>query len=75
MKAESQNLILHLRRKLLTGLIVLLAALLAVFEFSHRYNYGPQKVIWLVLSYSWKFAKALTGKPQFRLPPFILRIR
>jgi len=40
MKAESQNLILHLRRTLLAGLIVLLAALLALFEFSHRYNYG-----------------------------------
>ena len=40
MKAESQNLILRLRWKLFAGLIVLLAALLAIFEFSHRYNYG-----------------------------------
>src|SRR5262245_27504427 len=40
MKAESQNLILRLRWKLFSGLIVLLAELLAIFEFSHRYNYG-----------------------------------
>jgi hypothetical protein len=40
MKTESQNSILRLRRKLFAGLIVFLAAILAIFEFSHRYNYG-----------------------------------
>lgn len=40
MKDESQHSILRLRWKLLAGLIVLLAELLAIFEFSHRYSYG-----------------------------------
>ena len=40
MKPKSQNLILRMRWKLFAGLIVLLAELLAIFEFSHRYNYG-----------------------------------
>jgi len=40
MKPKSQNLILRMRWKLFAGLIVLLVELLAIFEFSHRYNYG-----------------------------------